>query len=84
MMKTRKSSRRKVGRPRKVVAAIGVDPNSIDPRRILAAIASDPAAPCTARVSAARALLLAVPAANDDANDELNARATAWREEQNG
>jgi hypothetical protein len=56
--------RRKRGRPtreeamRRALAAILVDPASIDPRQILAGIAMDVSAPAGARVAAAKALLL--------------------------
>ncbi len=42
----------------KIVAELGVDPDTLDPRRILASIAADATAPATARVSAAKALLI--------------------------
>src|SRR6516165_4237166 len=41
----------------KALAALGIDPASIDPRAVLAAIAADRSAPATARVAACKALL---------------------------
>lgn len=63
---TVKSSKptKKRGRPSreeelsKLVATVGVDPDTVDPRRVLAGISVDPQAPATARVAAARALLV--------------------------
>src|SRR5690348_9352518 len=58
--RTSKNSR---GRPSRAVAsakalaALAVDPASVDPRAILAKIAADTSAPATARVAACRALL---------------------------
>ena len=55
-----KKPRRKGGRPTraeataKALAAIVVDPTTIDPRGILAAIAADRSAPAGARVAACR------------------------------
>ena len=63
--------KRKRGRPRReeatarALAAIGVDPASVDPRRILAEIACDRSSPATARVAACRVLLGVDGAAED-------------------
>src|SRR5262245_25716412 len=55
--------RRRRGRPsrkeelQRALAALGVDPASVDPLRVLASVAGDAAAAPTARVAAAKALL---------------------------
>jgi hypothetical protein len=41
----------------RALAALKIDPASIDPRQVLQAIAADTSAPATARVSACKALL---------------------------
>lgn len=63
MRKPKTKQRRRVGRPKraaatkKALAALSVDPASIDPRSILASIAADVSAPASARVQACRALI---------------------------
>ncbi len=79
----RKPRKNRGGRPTraqasaKALAALAVDPASIDPRSILASIAADVAAPSTARVAACRALI----AGNDgeDSKPEDSVTALALR-----
>jgi hypothetical protein len=62
----------------KALAALGVDPATIDPRWILASIAADASAPAAARVAACRVMLAASPKAPDrDEMDQTSARAIA-------
>jgi hypothetical protein len=80
-------ARRGRGRPSraeataKALAALGIDPASIDPRAVLAAIAADSSAPASARVAACKALLTHQPAGEPDKPgvgdppDELTQRA---------
>jgi hypothetical protein len=83
---THRGPKRKGGRPTraeataKALAAIGVDPTTIDPMSILAAIAADPSAPASARVQACKALIAArdPERAEDPGGDtRINARAAA-------
>lgn len=54
----------------KLIATVGVDPDSVDPRRVLAGISVDPQSPATARVAAAKALLILGGAAPTKAKPE--------------
>jgi hypothetical protein len=64
------------------LVAAGIDPDEVDPRVILRSIAADVSAPATARVAACRSLLM-LPA-EGSANDALNARALAWKDDKDG
>jgi hypothetical protein len=59
----------------KALAALGVDPATIDPMWILASIAADASAPAAARVAACRVLLGAPKAPERDKMDQASSRA---------
>lgn len=76
----RKPAKSRGGRPTraaasaKALAALAIDPSTIDPRTILATIAADPSAAATARVAACRVLLAGTgeiaPAADSDDDED--------------
>ena len=82
--------KRKRGRPKRASASVralaalvaaGIDPDEVDPRVILRSIAADVSAPATARVAACRSLLMLAEGKANDANDEMNRRALAWKDD---